>query len=758
MPNLASVRDRTWSLFLQPSPPQRAAFREAIPSLAAEAVEGEEPIESFSVFDKRHLARAMEVVAEMMRRANAASEEQGLQAVLDYYEEMRGQENPDLVDYALMVFITHHPRGRALTHSIPPITLRNPELVAPSTAAPERALGGPGLMGLEAEPELGVEAVSSDVVGGAIPTDNLEWYREDPFANEHHTHWHVVYPTVGVPDPNDPDGVRFKDRQGEVFFYMHQQMLARYDAERVAQELDRVKPLADYRVEVIGYDPGPYLRRQGFPPRPAGRRMVSIPGRPGVPEYRVSDHETRRERLKKAVADLEFAEADPVIPMDKVILLGSTVENNDDGIGAVAGRNVEAFYGNLHNIGHVMLALASTGGSGVMRTPQVAIRDPVFWEWHKHIDNFYAAWQENKGAQPFNDRPMVRLRKQLDPAADRASSPDIILAFEDQLPAAAAGGGLRSWARESFGGDHWDEDFGETATTTATLETAMLQRQLTLADRVTTVPLEHLTHRPFVYVFRIENQVDRRVQVTVRVFLVPGSQATDRRAWIEMDKFVHSLEPLEKSVVARRGSQSSVIRKPAVMSPELLKEDAILMTQQDFDAMLAEGLPASIANRLQPFVGQPVAINFLANALGPDWNRAVPFIQRHFTFVPSEQPQRPGENDSPEDIERVEASNYCTCGWPYNLLLPRGTEEGMPFRLAVICSDWEIDQVGGEESCGSLSFCGARDSYPDKRDMGYPFDRPFEVPIADTVMANGNMAFRDITIRRMPDVVDDGNG
>jgi tyrosinase len=757
MPNLASVRDRTWSLFLQPSPPQRVKFEEALPNLAAEAVEGEEPIENFSVFDKRHLARAMEVVAEMMRRANAVPEEQGLQAVLDYYEEMRGRENPELVDYALMVFITHHPRGRALTHSIPPITLRNPELVAPSTAVPQMAFAGPELMGVMAE--VGAEAVSSDIVGGAIPTDNLEWYREDPFANEHHTHWHVVYPTVGVPDPNNPSSMKFKDRQGEVFFYMHQQMLARYDAERVAQELERVKPLVDYRAEVIGYDPGPYLRSQGFPTRPAGRRMVSIPARPGVPEYRVSDHENRRARLKKAVTDLEFAQANPVIPMDKVILLGSTIENNDDGIGAVAGPAVEAFYGNLHNIGHVMLALASTGGSGVMRTPQVAIRDPVFWEWHKHIDDFYAAWQTGKGKQEFVDRPMVRLRKQLDPAAGRASSPDIILTFEDQLPAAAASGGLQAWARESFGGDHWEDDFSETATTTATLETSMLRRQLILADRVTTVPLEHLTHRPFVYVFRIENQVDREVQVTVRVFLVPGSQVTDRRSWIEMDKFVHRLGALEKGTVARRGSQSSVVRKPAVMSPELLKEDALLMTQQDFDAMLAEGLPASIANRLRPFVGQPVSIAFLSNTLGqPDWNLAVPFIQSHFTFVPSEQPQRPGENDSPEDIERVEASNYCTCGWPYNLLVPRGTADGMPFRLAVICSDWEIDQVGGEESCGSLSFCGARDSYPDKRDMGYPFDRPFEVPIADTIMANPNMAFRDITIRRMPDVVDDVNG
>ena len=36
---------------------------------------------------------------------------------------------------------------------------------------------------------------------------------------------------------------------------------------------------------------------------------------------------------------------------------------------------------------------------------------------------------------------------------------------------------------------------------------------------------------------------------------------------------------------------------------------------------------------------------------------------------------------------------YCDCGWPYTLLLPRGTSTGMAFRLAVICTDAAIDNV-----------------------------------------------------------------
>ncbi len=739
MPNLASVRDRTWSLFMQPSPPQRAAFAEALPSLEAE---GAEPVKRFSVFNDLHVERAMEIVAEMMRLANEAAGEGGLERVLDYFAELRQRENPDLVDYALMVFITHHPKGRALTHSIPAITLRNPELVAPSQAAPDRGLLGPELLGLEAE--------LSELTGGALPTDNLEWFREDPFANEHHSHWHVVYPTRGVPDPNQPARMVPKDRQGELFFYMHQQMLARYDAERAALGLARVQPLAQYRTPLAtGYDPGLFLRSQGFGPRPPGRSMVDLPSQ----NYTVADHETRRERLNGAVAALSFKDLNPPVPMKEVDLLGGSVEANISGIGSVAGAQARSFYGSLHNLGHNMLAGASEAGTGVMTTTETAIRDPVFWEWHKHIDDFYAAWQERSGVQSFSDRPPVGLRKQFDPAADRASSPDIILAFEDMLPAEAAGEGLQAWARAVFGGDRWDEDFADADPATSRLETTMLQRSLTLADRVTVVPLEHLTHRPFVYVFRIENQLDRPVQVTVRVFLAPKAETADRRSWIEMDKFVHRLGPLEKSVAARRGSQSSVIRKPAVMKPELLKEDGLVFDQQGFDAMVAEGLPAPVADRLRPFIGRPISIDFLRRLLAADLASAARFVNRHATSVASDQPGRPGENDTPEEIERIEASNYCTCGWPYNLLVPRGTAEGMPFRLAVVCSDWEIDRAGGDESCGSLSFCGARDSYPDRRDMGYPFDRPFTDPIRDTILANAHMAFRDITIQRLPDVV-----
>jgi hypothetical protein len=73
----------------------------------------------------------------------------------------------------------------------------------------------------------------------------------------------------------------------------------------------------------------------------------------------------------------------------------------------------------------------------------------------------------------------------------------------------------------------------------------------------------------------------------------------------------------------------------------------------------------------------------------------------------------------------------------------------MPYRLAAIVTDFALDQLDGDPHCGSLSFCGAMDErFPDKREMGYPFNRPFGArTIAQVFEAQDAMAARDLTVR-----------
>jgi hypothetical protein len=66
-------------------------------------------------------------------------------------------------------------------------------------------------------------------------------------------------------------------------------------------------------------------------------------------------------------------------------------------------------------------------------------------------------------------------------------------------------------------------------------------------------------------------------------------------------------------------------------------------------------------------------------------------------------------------------------------------------------TDAEQDLDGSERSCGSISFCGTRDStYPDRKDMGFPFNRPFKsLSIADTIASGRlpHLADKTLSIR-----------
>lgn len=70
----------------------------------------------------------------------------------------------------------------------------------------------------------------------------------------------------------------------------------------------------------------------------------------------------------------------------------------------------------------------------------------------------------------------------------------------------------------------------------------------------------------------------------------------------------------------------------------------------------------------------------------------------------------------------------------------------MKFGLLVVATDGKRDLVPSAGKCGSLSFCGTKDRYPDERAMGYPFDRPMDVPLVDLVKSQSNFALTTITI------------
>ena len=643
-----STRDRARNLLIR-TPDRRPIGRvtDELPELEALGGAATRSPDSapFSVFIPEHEQMGIHVAAEMMDLANR----EGLDAALDRVERAAEEVSLELAQYALMVFITHHPQGQRLP--LPSLEERIPEDVRPS--------GEPRPSGrLEALGGMGDEAA-------------LDWFREDAAANAHHERWHVVYPFAGIPNPDDPFGPpMLKDRQGELFMYMHEQMLARYDAERLCAGLDAVEPLFDFMAPLA----------QGYAPEiPRFDRREPDSLMSDSTQFDPTTLATWDGRLfgdvLRSDATLRRRDGSGVVATPD--LIGSTVE-------ADIGSTDASHYGSLHNMGHVTIAFIPDPNNpgfqrgGVMQSTSVAIRDPIFWRWHRHVDDLLFGWQELQPEQSFDDAPDVLLRNRLeedgqgegagdgDPVEPDGASPDLALVLDETIDGDAA-----TFGEQHFGGDRWSVDPTDTGVATDELVTTMRRRDL--GD----FTMSYLDHPDYHYFLRVENRSDEERTVTVRLFLAPEAWVEERRHWIELDKFQHTLAP-GRNVIPRSSKLSSVARKPA---------------------------------------------------------------------------SRPG--DPPPPPEEGFDPNYCDCGWPYHLLLPRGSEDGVGFRLLAVLTDWDLDRVEVEGKCGSMSFCGKRDkAYPDRRPMGYPFDRRWPGDeLAPTIRDLPNMAACDLVLRNEVDPV-----
>jgi hypothetical protein len=436
---------------------------------------------------------------------------------------------------------------------------------------------------------------------------------------------------------------------------MHQQMLARYDTERFALGLPLTQPLFDYTQPIAeAYA----AELPGFSNRRPNEVMRDITFSNGA-SYRVSDHMVRRDRIAAAAVNGMLVANGVNVPIADISVLGATVESTMGSVDGARWLDPLSFYGSHHNFGHVLIAdLADPAGPnpgrpGVMTSTDTAMRDPVFYRWHRHVDDHFVMWQDRHlPGHTFNDAPGgIVIRKGLAGWAP-GQSPDILVCRQSSIPGSSQPGfDGRLFAQNTFGGAAWDQPRNAFPMLASEIPTRMGVQNVTLPNG-TTVPKEYLDHDDYSYFIRAENTSAQDRPVTVRIFLAAEALAGNRRMWIEMDKFGVTLPAGRRVVLYRPARQSSVVRKPAWRPGEV---------------------------RQSPPLGTPES-----------------------------------------------ARNYCDCGWPYHLLLPRGTRQGMPFRLMVMLTDWLIDRVGADSACGSLSFCGARDAdYPDRRPMGYPFDRPF---------------------------------
>ncbi|KAF2350451.1 Hemocyanin/hexamerin middle domain [Trinorchestia longiramus] len=98
--------------------------------------------------------------------------------------------------------------------------------------------------------------------------NRVAYWREDYGLNAHHWHWHLVYPTDLLQGENVPD------RKGELFYYMHQQIVARFDHERMSVGLPRVVKLDNFRDPI----PDGYFSKLRFDNAETNTNRILVPG------------------------------------------------------------------------------------------------------------------------------------------------------------------------------------------------------------------------------------------------------------------------------------------------------------------------------------------------------------------------------------------------------------------------------------------------------------------------------------------------
>ncbi|XP_030746158.1 phenoloxidase 1-like isoform X2 [Sitophilus oryzae] len=591
--------------------------------------------ENFTLFIPKHQRIAGRLINIFLGVRNV----EDLIAVAVY---ARDRVNPYLFNYCLSVAILHRADTQDL--DVPSIIHSFPDKYVDSKVF------GQALEDATVVPEndrTPIEIPKDFTASDLEEEHRLAYFREDIGLNLHHWHWHLVYPS------NAELSVVNKNRRGELFYYMHQQIMARYNFERLCNKMKRVERLIDWDEPIKeAYFPklDSLVASRGWPARVENQRIRNLRRETDGLKLDLDDLKRWRDRIFAAINSKSVTDS-----------TGKTIElNENEGID-ILGNMVEAsilspngeFYGNLHNMGHVFLSFIHDPDHrhlesfGVIGDSATAMRDPIFYRWHSYIDDLF---QKFKSALPKY-------------TVNQLNYPGVTV---EGIEVGVQGGKTNNL--QTF----WQQSDVD------------LSRGMDFQPRgAVFVRFTHLQHRSFTY--KIDVQSDLAREGTCRIFLAPKFDErndewlfTDQKhMFIELDKFKVNLKE-GKNTIMRNSSDSSVT-------------------------------------------------------------------------IPFERTYRDVDTSRPEGGDALARFNFCGCGWPDNLLIPKGTPEGLPCQLFVMISniaDDKIDQEVTGECNDSYSYCGLKDKlYPDRRSMGYPFDRlPRDGVDTLQQFLTPNMRVQDVTL------------
>ncbi|XP_046989756.1 phenoloxidase 1-like [Schistocerca americana] len=458
--------------------------------------------ENFSIFLPAHREYAAELVKIFMEMEN-------VEDLLSASVYCRERINPYLFVYAMSVAITH--RTDTLHLPLPSLAEVFPDKFMDrgifSKARQEANIVPPGS---RVPIEIPVDYTASNL----DPEHRVSYFREDIGINLCHWYWHIIYPGQG------PFPMNGTDRAGELFYYYHQQIVARYDFERLSNDLGRVERFIDWHKPIKeGYFPklDNILASRVWPSRQANSKLQDINRKIDQFELDIQDLERWQDRLYDAIHRRAAID-------DKGNTVPLTENTGMDILSHILQSTIlsinQNYYGQLHNFGHLAISWIhdpdgrNLEGIGVMGDTAVSMRDPVFYRWHKYLDDIFQELQNMFARYTV---------QQLDFPGVTISSVDVV---------------SKGAPRNEFA-TFWQKSDID------------LYRGLDFTPRGSVFArVTHLQHAPFKYIIEVNNAGPPR-KGTLRIFMAPKYDERgvpmlfrdQKHLFIELDHFTVRMDP-----------------------------------------------------------------------------------------------------------------------------------------------------------------------------------------------------------------------
>jgi tyrosinase len=312
----------------------------------------------------------------------------------------RDRVNAQVFNYALSVALLHRPDTKNLDLPLYIETFPNKFL---DSRAFFQARQEASIMPMGSRRPI---IIPTDYTASNNELEHVLWYfREDLGINLHHWHWHLVYPF----DASDR-AIVAKDRRGEIFYYMHQQIIARYDFERLCNNLPRTTRLNNLRIPIPeGYFSklDSLIASRSYPPRTSNALLTDINRQNEQLFLRISDMELWKSRFLEAIAAGSVVDS-------RGQRQTLTIETGIDVLGNMMESSLlspnQPFYGDLHNMGHFLISYQHDPmhnhleSYGVMGDSGTAMRDPVFYRFHADMDDIFQEYK--KKLPPYSEQEL----------------------------------------------------------------------------------------------------------------------------------------------------------------------------------------------------------------------------------------------------------------------------------------------------------------------------------------------------------------